>query len=375
MNASLRGRTLTIDERPFEHPHAIRDIRVGRDRVFAIYDYMEFPSGEPAANMACVDAADGRSQTTETSVTKTPYTTPMNVISTKRLSRRYGRRVGIDDVDLEIREGRIFGFLGPNGAGKTTTIRLLLGFLRPSSGKAAVFGLDCWRDSPRIKRDVGYLPGEPRLYPWLTAKRALTIIGSVRGGAFRAGGLALADRFNLEMTLPVRNMSRGTRQKLGLLIAMAHRPRLLILDEPTSGLDPLMRGELAACLRELAAEGHTIFFSSHTLSEVEALCDRVAIVRKGRIVADETLKSLRKRAKRIVELTFADREAALRVQLPGFLTAQRRDGSRIECELDGPAPPLVEWAAGQQLSDLSIGRPDLERLFREYYEPARETPE
>ena len=215
----------------------------------------------------------------------------MSIITTQALSRRYGRRLGIESANLEIGAGEIFGFLGPNGAGKTTTIRLLLGFLRPTYGCASIIGLDCWQESPRIKREVGYLPGDLRLYPWLTAHRALKIIGLVRGVDLYAAGADLAERFQLELDLPVRKMSRGTRQKLGLVMALAHKPRLLILDEPTSGLDPLMQVELAKCLRELAAVGHTVFFSSHTLSEVEALCDRVAIVRKGRIIADETLDS------------------------------------------------------------------------------------
>jgi len=292
----------------------------------------------------------------------------MSIISTERLSRRYGRRIGIDAVDFRIGEGEIFGFLGPNGAGKTTTIRLLLGFLRPTLGRACIFGWDCWRHSPRIKREVGYLPGDLRLYPWLTGRSALKIIGRVRGVDLRASGEDLADRFQLEMDLRVRSMSRGMRQKLGLLMALVHKPRLLILDEPTSGLDPLMQGELAECLRELAAAGHTVFFSSHTLSEVDTLCDRVAIVRRGRIIADETLQSLRGRARRIVELVFSDSETASRVQLPDFLTPYRREGREIYCEFEGSTRPLVSWAAEQSVEDISISQPDLERLFLKFYD-------
>ena len=292
----------------------------------------------------------------------------MSFITTEKLSRRYGRRVGIDDVNLTIGEGEIFGFLGPNGAGKTTTIRLLLGFLRPSAGRANIGGLDCWRDSPQIKRGVGYLPGDLRLYPWITGRTAMKIVGRVRGADLRADGEDLADRFELEMDLPVRKMSRGMRQKLGLIMALVHRPRLLVLDEPTSGLDPLMQAELAGCLRELASAGHTVFFSSHTLSEVESLCDRVAIVRRGRIIADETLASLRGRARRVVELVFADAAAVAGVQLPDFLKLKQQDGRRLCCELAGPTPPLIDWVAQQSLDDISISRPDLESLFREFYE-------
>jgi len=276
--------------------------------------------------------------------------------------------MGIDGVDLDIPDGAIFGFLGPNGAGKTTTIRVLLGFLRPSDGQASVFGMDPWRNSPRIKREIGYLPGDLRLYPWLTAAAALRIFGQIRGLDLTDSGAALAERFRLELRLSVREMSRGMRQKLGLILALAHRPRLLVLDEPTSGLDPIMRQELAACLRELASKGHTVFFSSHTLSEVEQLCDRVAIVREGRIVADEALESLRSRAPRAVTLVFDDAEAARRIEPPDFLVLGERAEDAWRCELKGTAPELVRWAATQPIRDLTIGPPDLESLFHKFYQ-------
>jgi len=296
----------------------------------------------------------------------------MSVIKMQQLSKRYGHRVGIDAVDLDVAEGETFGFLGPNGAGKTTTIRLLLGFLRPSQGHASVFGLDCWRKSPQIKRDVGYLPGDLRLYSWLTVRKTLEIVGRVRGLDLRKEGAILAERFQLEMDLRVRKMSRGMRQKLGIIMALAHKPRLLVLDEPSSGLDPLMQAELSDCLREFTSDGHTVFLSSHTLSEVESLCDRVAIVRRGQIIADQPLQSLRDRALRIVEILFPDQETADRVKLPTFMTLDRRDGRRFECELEGPTQPLIEWAARQEIEDISIGKPDLERLFHKYYQSPSE---
>jgi ABC-2 type transport system ATP-binding protein len=196
---------------------------------------------------------------------------------------------------------------------------------------------------------------------------ALKIIGRVRGADLRASGTQLAERFQLEMNLCVRKMSRGMRQKLGLVMALVHRPRVLILDEPTSGLDPLMQDELASYLRELATAGHTVFFSSHKLSEVESLCDRVAIVRQGQIIADQTLQSLRARARRTVELVFADSEMAARAELPSFLTHDRQEGRRCYYELEGPTPPLVRWAAQQPIEDISISQPDLETLFRKLY--------
>ena len=291
----------------------------------------------------------------------------MSIITAHQLTRWYGRRVGIDRVDLDVPEGIIFGFLGPNGAGKTTAIRVLLGFLRPGGGRAAIFGRDCWRESHRIKRDAGYLPGDLRLYSWLTGRTALRIVGGVRGTDLTRSGRELADRFRLDMDVRVRRMSRGMRQKLGLILAMAHAPRLLVLDEPTSGLDPLMQIVLADELRERAARGDTIFFSSHTLSEVEDLCDRVAIIRDGKLVADEPLAALRARARRAVRLTFAEGTEMDDVRAPDFLTVRRREGRVWDCEMDGAAAPLVAWLAGRPVHDLAIGPPDLETLFRQYY--------
>ena len=289
------------------------------------------------------------------------------MITTNQLSRRYGRRIGIESVDLDVAEGTIFGFIGPNGSGKTTTIRILLGLLRPSGGSARVFGLDCWRDSHRIKHEVGYLPGDLRLYPWLTGGLAMRIVGLVRGRELTAAGRELADRFGLPLDVPVRAMSRGMRQKLGIILALVHDPKLLVLDEPTTALDPPMRSELAACLRDRAARGGTVFFSSHTLSEVEQLCQRVAIVREGRIVADEPLETLRNRARRSVTVCFREPEAATRTLPPDFLRVRERQTAVWRCELQGATPPLIQWAAGQLLADLTIGPPDLETLFLEFY--------
>ena len=292
----------------------------------------------------------------------------VSVIAVNHLTKRYGRRVGVDRVDLNVPEGSIFGFLGPNGAGKTTTIRVLLGFLRPSAGGASVFGLDCWKRSSRIKREVGYLAGDLRLYPWMTARNAIRIVGQVRKRDLTEQGRGLSDRFGLDPELRVRQMSRGMRQKLGLVLALAHAPRLLILDEPTAGLDPLMQDELYRCLREAIARGQTVFFSSHRLSEVEHLCDRVAIIRDGRIVADEPLESLRGRAAREVKLEFVDAAAAERAVPPEFLKVRERPGARWQCDFTGDAPALVRWMAGQPIADVTIGPPDLESLFRRFYE-------
>ena len=292
----------------------------------------------------------------------------MSVIVAENLTKRYGRRVGIDALNLTVPAGAVFGFLGPNGAGKTTMIRLLLALLRPTSGRASVFGLDCWHNSHCIKTDVGYVPGDLRLYSWMNARDALRILGQVRDRDLATFGAELADHFGLDVDVRVRRMSRGMRQKLGLVLALVHRPKLLILDEPTSGLDPLMQQRLYEHLRGRAAEGTTIFFSSHTLSEVETLCDRVAILRDGKLVANETLEALRKRTKREVTLRWNDKTAPRKLALPNFLELRERRGRECQCTLTGPVMELVRWSATQPLDDLAIGPPDLESLFRRYYQ-------
>ena len=291
----------------------------------------------------------------------------MSVIVLDSLTRSYGRRRGVENVHLTVPEGSLFGFLGPNGAGKTTTIRVLLGFLRPTRGSARVFGFDCWRASRRIKAEVGYLPGDLRLYPWINGRDALRIFGAVRGRDLLRRGQELADELDFDLRLKVRSMSRGTRQKLGLILALAHEPRLLVLDEPTAGLDPLVQEQLRAHLRRLAAAGHTVFFSSHTLSEVESLCDRVAIVRAGRIVADGTLDELKLQAGHEVTIRWKDAGSSAQAAAPGFLKLERRDDLTWIGALEGPVSQLIEWLAGRPIADLTIGRPDLESLFRRYY--------
>jgi ABC-2 type transport system ATP-binding protein len=292
----------------------------------------------------------------------------VSIIETECLSRNYGRRRGIDSVNLRVPEGSLFGFLGPNGAGKTTAIRVMVGMPRPSAGHARVFGLDCWRQSRAIKNDVGYLPGDLRLMPWLDGLRALSIWGQTRGRNLLPYGRQLAERFALDLKTKVRSMSRGMRQKLGLILALAHKPRLLILDEPTVTLDPLMQAEVQRLLREWAAQGHTVFFSSHTLGEVEQLCDRVAMIRQGRLVADESLEALRRRAAHEVTIRWRD-AAAASAQPPEFFHLHERDELVWTGLLGGGVDRLIDWLAGRAIDDLAIGRPDLETLFRQFYTP------
>ncbi len=291
----------------------------------------------------------------------------MSIIELKGLTRFYGSRRGIDRLTLSVPEGSLFGFLGSNGAGKTTTIRVLLGFLRPTSGQAHIFGLDCWKESKAIKRDIGYLPGDLRLPAWMTGLTALSIFGRVRNQNLLPAGRALAERFQLDLGVKVRDMSRGMRQKLGLLLALAHLPRLVLLDEPTASLDPLMQQTLHALLREMAAQGHTIFFSSHLLAEVEDLCDRVAIVRNGELVADETLASLRAHAGRQVVIRWASPEKARDFLPPPSLKLTRREDALWQADLEGPVQPLIDFLAGKPVADLQVTQPDLETLFRRFY--------
>ncbi len=284
----------------------------------------------------------------------------------ERLTKCYGRRVGVEALSLRVPEGTMFGFLGPNGSGKTTTIRVLMGFLRPSSGAARVFGLDCCRDGARIKAEVGYLPGDLRLYPWLTCRKAMRLFGRVRGRDLTKAGGDLAEEFGLDPNVRVRAMSRGMRQKLGLVLAFAHQPRLLILDEPTASLDPLMQDKLYGRLRAVVSTGGTVLLSSHTLNEVENLCSRVAILRNGRLVADESLDRLRSQARRKVTIRWRSVEDALRAP-PDGVDWTERSAFHWHGVVRSPMTDLLRWVAEQPIDDFTLESPDLAEIFRGYY--------
>ncbi len=290
-------------------------------------------------------------------------------ISTHALTRTYGSRRGVSDINLSIPAGSLYGFLGPNGAGKTTTIRVLLGFLRATSGTARILDMDCWRDSHRIKAEVGAIPGDLRLWPWLTGNSALKLFGRIRGRDIVARGRELAEVLELDLSVKVRQMSRGMRQKLGLILSMAHDPKVLILDEPTTALDPLMQERLRKLLRARAEAGATVFFSSHTLAEVEELCERVAIVKKGLIVADSTLAELRSQA--VHEVSIVWKPGGVPAQVPACLrlTAQNAEQwhGALASESERDLRELLAFVASQQVADISISRPDLETIFMRYY--------
>jgi beta-exotoxin I transport system ATP-binding protein len=293
---------------------------------------------------------------------------PGPAIALDGVTKLYGRHRGVLELDLEVRRGECFGFLGPNGAGKSTTIRLLLDLIRPTSGRIAVLGLDSRRESVEIRRRLGYLPGELRLYERLTPLELFEYFGHLRGGSDRRAAVELADRFDLELDRPIRSLSRGNKQKVGLVQAFAPRPELLVLDEPTSGLDPLVQQTFHALVRETVADGRTVFLSSHVLSEVQHSADRVGIVREGRLVAVEEVDSLLGRALRELEVRFAEpvpREALARI--PGVQDVEV-EGPVLRILVEGSVDAVVKALARHSVLDLSSREPDLEDLFLSYYQ-------
>jgi ABC-2 type transport system ATP-binding protein len=296
----------------------------------------------------------------------------VSVIVTEGLSKHYGPILALEVLSIEVRPGEIFGFLGPNGAGKTTAIRLLLGFLHPTAGRATVLGLDTQRDSVAIRRRVGYLPGGIALYDSLSGVALLDYLADLYGrpASRRA---ELVDRLELSaetLRRPLRDYSRGMRQKIGIVQALQHDPELAILDEPTEGLDPLMQRAFYGILDDLRAAGRTIFLSSHVLAEVERVCDRVAIVRQGRLVALEDVTALLARRRRHVEIRASG--AIPRLDgVAGVSGVDARDGL-VTCDLEGDVGPFLAALAGAGVVDLTIEPAHLEEAFLELY---AETPE
>jgi beta-exotoxin I transport system ATP-binding protein len=283
-----------------------------------------------------------------------------------------GELRALDDLSIDVREGEIFGFLGPNGAGKSTMIRLLLGFLHPTAGSGRVLGLDIVHESVAIRSRVGYLPGGIALYDSLSGERLLDYLGELTGRPSTRRA-ELVDRLELSgrtLQRPVRDYSRGMRQKVGIIQALQHDPELAILDEPTEGLDPLMQRAFYGILDDLKAAGRTIFFSSHVLSEVERVCDRVAIVRRGRLVALENITSLLERRKRNVEIRVAGGDPPVLDGVPGVSAIGRTADGRITCQLEGDVGPFLAAIAGHRISDLTIEPAHLEEAFLELYEDA-----
>jgi ABC-2 type transport system ATP-binding protein len=289
------------------------------------------------------------------------------IIETERLTKSYGEHRGIIELDLAVAEGEIFGFLGPNGAGKTTTMRVLLDLIRPTSGTARVFGIETTADPVSIHRRIGYLPGEFDLYDRLTGRETITYFANLRGGVDRAYVDSLIDRLDLDPSRRFREYSKGNKQKVGLIVALQHRPDLLILDEPTSGLDPLIQQIFFGLVREARDEGRTIFLSSHIIAEVDRTCDRVAIIREGRLVQVDTIEAIRRLAFHHVELTFAGPVApAIFESLPA-VTDVHAEGHVVTMRVEGPIGAVIAAAAPHGLIDVVSREPNLEDVFLAQY--------
>lgn len=286
-------------------------------------------------------------------------------VRTAGLTKRYGSLAALDSLDLEVPPGEVLGYLGPNGAGKTTTIRLLLGMLRPTAGQASIFGHDCQHAVVAAHRHVAYVPGEANLWPGLTGEETLHLLGRVHGEVDGDYRTELIERFALDPRRRVRTYSKGNRQKLILIAALMCRPDLLVLDEPTSGLDPLMEQQFRHCVHEARQRGQTVFLSSHILSEVEALCDRVAILRAGRLVEIGSLAEMRHLSARTVEATF-DGEVPDVERVPG-VSAVVVQGRTLRCQVRGSLEPLLALLAASGVHDLLSREPSLEELFLSHY--------
>jgi len=289
------------------------------------------------------------------------------LISAEKLTKSYGQHRGIIDVDLEVQEGEAFGFLGPNGAGKTTMIRTLLDHIRPTSGKATIFGIDTTVDPVAIHRRIGYLPGEFALYDKLTGGQTIEYFANLRGGVDPLYQQDLVARLDLDATRKFREYSKGNKQKVGLIVALQHRPDLLLLDEPTSGLDPLVQQTFYEVIRKAKSEGRTIFLSSHILSEVEKTCDRVAIIRDGQLVKVDRVEALRDLAHHQVELRFAgDIPLGAFAALPGVSDLTTEE-NLLRMRVSGSIAPVVREAANYELLDFVSREPSLEETFLAQY--------
>ena len=289
-----------------------------------------------------------------------------HAIELRGLTRWYGKRRGVLDLDVAVEEGEVFGFLGPNGSGKTTTIRMLLGLIRPSAGTASVWGLDAWRDAPTVHRRLAHLGSDPGYLGEMSAARLLDHLGALRGlpaGAWRT----LAERLDLDPGVAVKKLSRGNRQKVGVVQAFMGSEPLLVMDEPSTGLDPLMQREFLALVAEARSAGRTVFLSSHNLTEVERACDRVAIIREGRLVKIATVQALVGDHTRSINLLL-DRPAPDGTFVLDGVTVLSSTGQDVHLMVRGDVNPLLRRLAELEVRDIAISTPDVEDLFFRYYE-------
>jgi len=289
------------------------------------------------------------------------------VIKTEGLSKNYGRRLGISDVDMEVFAGEIFGYLGPNGAGKTTTIRIMMDFISADSGKVEIFGRNAHQHGAEVRRRMGFLPGELNLYENLSGRELLLYFCHLRGNGQWPFIEELASRFQCSLSQPIHTLSHGNKRKIGLIQAFMHKPDLIILDEPTNGLDPIMQHEFYRLLGEAKAAGQTIFFSSHNLPEVERVCDRVGIIRAGKMVATERVSALKTRTMRNVEIHFGEDIGAETFSAIENLRILSLDKRRLKCQIKGELDQLLKAAARFKINDFISREPDLEEIFLAYY--------
>ena len=297
------------------------------------------------------------------------------IIQTHQLTKSYGKSRGILEVTFDIQEGEVFGFLGPNGAGKTTTMRTLMGLLRTNSGSATIGGLDCWTQSTEVKKLVGYLPGEFTFDPGLRGAQIIEYLGHLRGGVDQAYVRSLVKRLGLDPSKRFRAYSHGNKQKLGLVQAFMHKPRLLILDEPTSGLDPLNQQEFYKMVAEVRAEGRTIFLSSHILPEVEQTCDRVAVIREGRLVTIDQVSALKTIRQRDIEIAFADPASVDWFKQATGVTgvAQGADEHILQLVVQGDLAQIIQIASQHGATNIATREPSLEEVFLHFYEPQQQS--
>jgi ABC-2 type transport system ATP-binding protein len=288
-------------------------------------------------------------------------------INTQGLTKDFGGGRGLFDLDLEVADGEVFGYLGPNGAGKSTTIRLLMGFIHATRGSASILGLDSMRNSVEVKRLVGYMPGELPQFGGLRGRDIAGHFGALRGRVDQARVKEIAERLDLDLGLKYRQYSTGNKRKLGILLAFMHRPKLLILDEPSSGLDPLNQQELFKLVREARADGATVVLSSHVLSEVEHVCERVGIIRHGKLVKVARLEDLHEMFLRRVEVEFAgDAQPQLFRALPGVENVESNH-RRVSFTVRGSFEPVADVLAGHHVVNLASHEPTLEEMFLAYY--------
>jgi ABC-2 type transport system ATP-binding protein len=301
-----------------------------------------------------------------------------SAIETFGLTKRYGSVTAVGDLNLRIEPGQVFGFLGPNGAGKSTTIRMLMALQQPTEGRVSVLGLDAQADTVAIHRRIGYLPGDLELFPRLTGRQHISWFARSRGLDDRSSvAKHLVDRFQVVTDRPVRELSKGNRQKIGLVLAFMHQPELLVLDEPTSGLDPLMQREFENLLQETAAEGRTVFLSSHELGEVQRSAHRIGIIREGRLVAEDTVEGLRRAAPQKMDIRFRYPVDQAELSSLRGVTVTAADGPRVTLDVTGEIGPVLRVIASHDPVDLTARPADLDELFLGFYRqtPAKKVPD